>query len=32
MDNHKKLKYDIEDVLDAFSLERNVGECAELNI
>ena len=31
MDNHKKLKYDIEDVLDAFSLERNVGECAELN-
>jgi hypothetical protein len=31
MDNLKKLKFDIEDVLDAFSLERNVGDCEKLN-
>jgi hypothetical protein len=31
MDNLKKIKFDIEDVLDAFSLERNVGDCEKLN-
>jgi hypothetical protein len=31
MDNYKKIKFDTEDVLDAFTLRRNVGECVELN-
>lgn len=31
MDTLKKIKFDIEDVLDAFSLERNVGDCEKLN-
>ena len=31
MDTLKKIKFDIEDVLDAFSLDRNVGDCEKLN-
>jgi hypothetical protein len=31
MDSYKKIKFDIEDVLDAFSLERNVGACEKLS-
>jgi hypothetical protein len=31
MENYKKLKFDIEDVLEAFSLQRNVGDCEMLN-
>ncbi|MEY4902766.1 MAG: hypothetical protein RLZZ292_581 [Bacteroidota bacterium] len=29
--NYKKLKFDIEDVLDAFSLKRNVSNCQKLD-
>jgi hypothetical protein len=31
MEHYKKLKFDIEDVLDAFELQRNVGNCTMLN-
>jgi hypothetical protein len=32
MDSFKKLKFDIEDVLEAFNLQRNVENCEMLNL